>query len=71
MSESAVQDETLIFGDIREVARRLGVSTKTVLRLREQGRLPIPTRLGARCLWHLPTIAEWAANGCPRVTQPA
>ena len=32
MSESAVQDETLIFGDIREVARRLGVSTKTVLR---------------------------------------
>ena len=68
MSESAVQDESLLFGDVHEVARRLSVSTKTVLRLRSQGRLPIPTRFGARCLWHLPTLAKWAEDGCPRIT---
>jgi len=71
MSESAVHDNTMIFGDVKEVSRRLSLSTKTVERYRDQGRIPRPTRFGRRQLWHLPTLAAWAANGCPPVTKPA
>ena len=35
---------------VKEVAKLLGVCTKTVMRLVDRGKLPRPVRLSARCV---------------------
>lgn len=48
-----------------DVARKLGVSRSFVHKMRSQGKLPEPVRLG-RCLrWRADEIAAWIAAGCP------
>lgn len=50
---------------VDEVASRLGVSRKTVLRENLRGHLPQPLRLG-RCLrWGAQELSLWVAHGCP------
>jgi len=42
--------------DVGQVAAMLAVSTSTVWRLRDQGLLPIPIRIGALVRWRLGEI---------------
>jgi predicted DNA-binding transcriptional regulator AlpA len=53
-----------------EVAEFLRLSTRSVDRLVQQGRLPAPSYFGTRPRWNSQSIREWAAAGrcgAPRV----
>ena len=48
-----------------EVARILGISVQTVVRMTESGRLPEPLRLSAKTIrWRRADIEVWIAGGC-------
>lgn len=50
-------------------ARLTGMSTRSLQRLRDQGKLPMPVRLG-RCLrWVRREVDEWIAAKCPDLSQ--
>jgi predicted DNA-binding transcriptional regulator AlpA len=51
--------------DADEVARRLGVSTRTVWRLNSARKLPRPVTLGRSKKWRPEEIGRWVAAGCP------
>jgi predicted DNA-binding transcriptional regulator AlpA len=51
--------------DARGAAKLAGVSRATWYRLHSSGRCPSPVRLGARVLWRLEELREWARAGCP------
>lgn len=51
--------------DLRTVAVLLGVSTRTVLRLRDSKQMPQPVRLGSLVRWRRAEILDWIATGCP------
>lgn len=52
-----------------ELARMLGVSTRTLWRLLSAGRLPRPVRFGGNTRWRLAEVKAWIARGCPSVAQ--
>lgn len=47
-----------------EVAAMLGVGTRTVHRMRAEGRLPPIVRIGRLVKWKRADIARFAADGC-------
>ena len=47
------------------LADLLGVSVRTLWRLRSAGRLPRPVRLGASVRWRADEVTLWVAAGCP------
>jgi prophage regulatory protein len=47
------------------VAERLGISMRTLWRLRAAGKLPAPVRLGGSVRWRVNEIDSWVAAGCP------
>jgi len=49
----------------KELAKILGVSTRSVARLECSGRLPKPLRVGGLLRWPEATIARWIDSGCP------
>ena len=49
----------------RTLAKRLGVSVRTLWRLRSAGKLPTPVRLGGVVRWRVADIDAWVAAGCP------
>lgn len=49
-----------------DLARELGLSTRTVRRLDLEGRLPAPVRIGRAVRWSRDSvILPWIAAGCP------
>ncbi len=48
-----------------DLARRLGVSVRTVRRLDAAGKLPKPVRLGHSVRWRSDEIERWVVAGCP------
>jgi len=50
---------------VKDVAHKLGTSTRFVWGLRDAGKLPAPIKLGRLCKWRLSDIEEWIAQGCP------
>ena len=52
--------------DVKEVAEKLGCSTRHVYRLADSGRMPTPVKLGVLVRWVLPELDAWIADGCPR-----
>ena len=54
---------------VNEIAKRLNCSTRTVYRLCDAGRMPLPLRIGTLVRWHEPVIAAWIADGCPAVAK--
>lgn len=50
---------------IREVARRLGISKRTVERFVERGTIKKPIRVGRQIRWIEAEIDEWIRQGCP------
>ncbi len=49
----------------KQVAARLGCSTRQVIRLCERGELPKPIYLGTMRRWSNPIIEWWIDAGCP------
>jgi excisionase family DNA binding protein len=49
----------------RTLAERLGVSVRTLWRLRTSGKLPQPVRLGGAIRWRAGEIEAWIEAGCP------
>lgn len=59
-------DEAVLW-TVNDVAARLGLSRRTIFRLKDAGTLPPPIMLGARLMrWNSHTIETWIAAGCPR-----
>ncbi len=50
---------------VKEVARLLNCSPRTVYRLADSGRIPAPVRLGSLVRWSCGVLDEWIAEGCP------
>jgi excisionase family DNA binding protein len=50
-----------------EVAKMLGVSARTVYRLKDGGRLPMPVSIGSLVRWSRRSIEEWIEVGCPPI----
>lgn len=44
---------------IDQVARLLGVETRTIRRWRKDGVIPAPVSFGGQLRWRLATISEW------------
>ena len=58
--------ETPAMLTVRDVARMLNCSTRTVYRLTGSGRMPRPVKLGVLVRWPRVAIDEWMSQGCPR-----
>jgi prophage regulatory protein len=55
-------EETLLI-DVREVARLLTVSSRTVERMVDEGRFPQPVRMGGRLVrWPRASVVQWVAS---------
>lgn len=63
----------LLLINVQEVARRLGLSERTVWRLTAAGKLPSPIPIGGKTKrWRAEDIRSWVAVGCPdRITWEA
>jgi excisionase family DNA binding protein len=48
-----------------EAAKTLGISVRLLQALNSSGRLPLPVRLGRRCLWAREELADWIRSGSP------
>ena len=51
----------------KETATLLSISRTSFHRLRTQGLVPMPVRLGRRCLWRVEELQQWVKEGCPPV----
>ena len=51
--------------DVRQVAARLGCSTRHALRMADSGRMPAPLKLGALSRWRRDELTDWVNAGCP------
>lgn len=50
--------------DARELARRLGISTRQVFKLRATGQLPTATKLARSTRWRERDVDAYIAAGC-------
>jgi excisionase family DNA binding protein len=53
--------------DVKETAKLLSASTRTVYRLSDAGKMPRPIKLGALCRWNRGELLTWISQGCPPV----
>lgn len=53
----------------QQVADLLQVSTRSLWRMRNAGKLPPPVKLGASVRWRRDEIEHWVRSGCPPVDQ--
>ena len=52
--------------DVKAVAKRLSVSTRTVQRLAAEGNMPQKVYIRKRVVWRRDEIDEWIRCGCPK-----
>ena len=50
---------------VKEIARRTGLSERSVWRLRDSGALPPPLRFGRLVKWRDADVDAWLGAGCP------
>jgi predicted DNA-binding transcriptional regulator AlpA len=55
--------------DVHQTAAAISASPRTVYRLCEQLKMPPGFKVGGLRRWLATDIAEWAAKGCPAVSQ--
>lgn len=48
-----------------EVSALLGVSSRSVYRLSDAGKMPRPLKVGGSVRWDRQTVERWIADGCP------
>ena len=51
--------------NVDEFAGLLGISTRTLWRLRSAGKLPLPIQLGGSVRWKLAEVKAGGDAGCP------
>jgi prophage regulatory protein len=51
---------------VQQVAKLLGISSRSVYRLSDAGRMPRPLRLGGSVRWDRTVIESWIASNCPQ-----
>ena len=51
------------------LARMLDVSVRTLWRLRNSGKLPLPIKLGGSVRWRTSEILAWVSAGCPALEE--
>lgn len=51
--------------DVREVAAALGVTTRTIWRMRDSGQMPTPIRVRGSVRWRRADVEQWIEAGCP------
>ena len=51
--------------DARAAAKLCGVSRSHFLAMHSAGKVPLPVRLGRRCLWRVAELAAWIEARCP------
>ncbi len=49
---------------VKEVAELCGVSTRTITRMVDAGKMPSPVRLGGAVRWNREELEAWIASGC-------
>jgi prophage regulatory protein len=59
-------EKLLKVGDVATLAQ---ISTRSVWRLRDAGKIPMPVRVGGQVRWRFSDITQWIAEGCPAVKQ--
>lgn len=59
------EDDQGEFLSAGEVAARLGIRERQVYRMKNDGRLPQPVKLGGLTRWSRRAIADWVENHCP------
>ena len=57
--------------DVPSLAMRWNVSEKSVLRMKDAGRIPRPVKLLSLLRWPVAVIEQWEADGCPNVRNAA
>lgn len=69
-ADKVIETKTLgLLVDAGEVAKMLGIGTRTVWRLHSGGRIPAPIRLGGAVRWRRQELIDWIAAGCPARTR--
>ncbi len=66
LSEATTQIDAEL-GNIRRVAAMASLSTRTIRRLVDAGKLPPPIRVGGSLRWRLADVRQWIAAGCPAI----
>lgn len=56
---------TPLLVDARAAGHLCGVSRSLWLRLHASGKVPLPLRLGRRCLWNRAELIAWTSARCP------
>ena len=54
---------------VRDVARMLNCSVRTIYRLTDSGRMPRPVKLGALVRWPRRAVESWINEDCPRTEE--
>jgi len=62
-SEPTPLDPELITLDVRQVAKHLRVSVRTVETLLKAGQIPPPLRVGSQRRWHRASLLKWIMAG--------
>ena len=50
---------------VAQVSELLGVTTRTVWRMRDYGAIPAPVRMGGSVRWRSDEIEAWIKANCP------
>jgi len=66
--ESPPEDEALLM-DMRELAKLLKVSNRTVFSMRIHGEMPKPVKIGRAVRWGRSEIMAWVQEGCPPASE--
>jgi excisionase family DNA binding protein len=64
MAEENVVPRQPLLLTVDEVAQLLGLSRRTVWRLRSTGRIPAPVRIGRSVRWRRADVDEWISARC-------
>lgn len=52
---------------IRDVAKILGISSRSVWRMLSTGQIIRPVRIGGSVRWNREEVEQWVTHGCPPV----
>ncbi|HCD32043.1 MAG TPA: hypothetical protein DER01_06510 [Phycisphaerales bacterium] len=64
-ADAGVEMSRPVLLDVRQVAKMLNASSRTVYRLSDMGRMPQPVKLGALVRWRAVELRDWIDAGCP------
>ncbi len=64
------EDDKPLLISVVQVAKLVGVSTRTIWRLVSEGKFLAPIRIGGRTLWIREEVIRWVSQRCPPPNPP-